>query len=733
MKRILRLARSFGLFRCLCLGLLVFLLAVRLGDSRVLDELRLRVFDMYQVLQPRPAGEKPVRIVDIDEKSLSELGQWPWPRTYLADLVTRLTDLGAAVVAFDVIFPEADRLSPVAALKTFRSLDEVTREKLSELPDNDRVFAEAVHKSRAVVGESALSTAVSSETSDTTIGIATFGDPKPFLLSYPGLLRNIPILEQAAAGRGVFTIQNERDGIVRRVPLVMEAQGQIRPSLAFEMLRVATGASTILIRASEAGIDSVAIPGFRIATDKNGQFWVRFGRHDPSLYISAADVLRGRVDQAALKDKLVIIGTSSVGLLDIKTTPIDAAMPGVEVHAQILESMLNGEILARPDYALALELIATAVIGILIIMLAPVLSPLVMVGLGAAVLVLLVGSSWLFYTRQGLLIDFTFPLVSSALIYMTLTFANYFKERSQRRRIRSAFGQYLAPALVEELARSPERLVLGGEQRTMTVMFSDVRDFTTIAESHKNDPQGLTRLMNRFLTPLTNTIIAHKGTIDKYMGDAIMAFWNAPLHDDAHEINACAAGLDMLACLKVVNRERKAEAAASGAPYVPIRIGIGLNTGTCVVGNIGSELRFDYSVLGDSVNLASRIEGQCKTYGLPMVIGSRTARAVEGAFAIVEIDVIAVKGKAEPETIYAVLGREKTERYDKAHDSIAAMLRCYRARDWDGALVALEAGRGADSDGVFSEFYRVYEKRILAFRDNPPPEGWNGVFVLETK
>ncbi len=273
---------------------------------------------------------------------------------------------------------------------------------------------------------------------------------------------------------------------------------------------------------------------------------------------------------------------------------------------------------------------------------------------------LLIGTSWYFYAQYRLLIDFTYPLLSTTAIYLTLIFSSFVREQAQRRQIRSAFGQYLSPALVEQLAQSPEKLVLGGEEREMTIMFSDVRGFTTISESYKRDPQGLTALMNRFLTPLTNAILARKGTIDKYMGDAIMAFWNAPLDDKQHQQNACEAALDMLERIEVLNKQREIEAQEGGPAYIPINVGVGLNTGTCVVGNMGSDLRFDYSVLGDTVNLASRLEGQSKEYGFPIIIGSRTALAVKDKFAILELDFIMVKGKNEPEVIYAIAGREDT-------------------------------------------------------------------------
>src|SRR5262249_26357456 len=291
-----------------------------------------------------------------------------------------------------------------------------------------------------------------------------------------------------------------------------------------------------------------------------------------------------------------------------------------------------------------------------IIILAPILGPGLLLLFGGTIIALLIGASWYFFSQERLLFDFTFPLLSSSLIYLTLVFTNFVKEQAQRRQIRSAFGQYLSPALVEQLAQSPEKLVLGGEEREMTIMFSDVRGFTTISEIFKDDPQGLTALMNSFLTPLTNAILERKGTIDKYMGDAIMAFWSAPLHDANHELNACEAALEMLDRVERLNREREQSAKETNTMFIPIQIGVGLNTGKCVVGNMGSDFHFNYSVLGDSVNLASRLEGQCKSYGLPIIIGSRTAAVAKDKFAMLELDFIAVKGKKEPEVVYALVG-----------------------------------------------------------------------------
>jgi adenylate cyclase len=637
------------LARAICVLLLFALVPLRLADPRPLQELRTRTFDFFQVLRPRPQEIRPVVIVDIDEASLKAIGQWPWPRTTVADLVTQITQLGAVAIGFDIIFPEPDRMSPAIAERSFRGIDAETRAKLDSLPSNDEALADVIKHSRVVIGQAGAAAPEVKTTADAALqtGFAVRGpDARPYLVTFAGLLRNVPVIEQAAAGRGLFSINPESDGIIRRVPVIMTAQGSLVPSLSLEMLRVVTGSSAILVRVDEAGVQSVAVPGLEVPTDRNGQFWVHFNHHDPERYISAKDVLQGNVPPDRLAGKLVLIGTSAIGLLDLKTTPLDAAIPGVEVHAQILESVLSKSSLVNPNYAIGAELALAVLFGLAIIVAAPMLPASIVIVLGGCLIAGLIGLSLYLFVEHNLLIDFTYPLISSWLIYLVLTFVNYFREQKQRRQIRSAFGYYLSPHMVEQLARSPEKLVLGGEERRMTILFSDVRGFTTISEHYKDDPQGLTRLMNRFLTPLTNAIIERKGTIDKYIGDAIMAFWNAPVDDQEQEANACEAALEMLSRAEMLNNELKREAETNGGVYMPLRIGIGLNTGPCVVGNMGSDFRFDYSVLGDTVNLASRLEGRTKDYRIPVVIGSRTAEGARQKFAVMEIDLIMVKGRS---------------------------------------------------------------------------------------
>jgi adenylate cyclase len=738
MNRLKRFAQSFGLGRLVCLILLAALVALRIANPAPLESMRVRTFDFYQTVKPRQATLQPAVIVDIDEASLQAFGQWPWPRTLLADLVTKLARLGSAVVAFDIIFAEPDRMSPAIAAESFRNLDADTRAQLMKLPSNDDVLADAMRRTRVVIGESGFHLATpQAGPRPPSVGFALMGpDPRRYLIGFPGLIRNVPALEQAAAGRGLVTIQSEPDGIVRRIPMVMNTQGTLVPAITLEMLRVVTGAGAIRIKTDAAGVNSVAIPGLELPTDRNAQLWIHYASYDPNRYVSAKDVLEDRVPPARIGRKLVLIGTSAVGLRDIKATPIDPAMSGVEVHAQVLENVLTKSMLVYPTYAIGAELTAAVLFGLVIIAVGPILGASMMLALGALVGLGLAAGSWYFFSQQRILIDATFPLLATFLIYLTLIFINYFREQLQRRRIRSAFGQYLSPSLVDKLAHSHETLTLGGEDRNMTIMFSDVRGFTTISEIYKDDPQGLTTLMNNFLTPMTNAIIEKNGTIDKYIGDAIMAFWNAPLHDPAHEINACSAALEMLARVDRLNEQRQKEAGESGHRFIPLKIGIGLNSGRCVVGNMGSNLRFNYSVLGDCVNLASRLEGQSKSYDVPIIIGTRTAQAARGKFALLELDYITVKGKTEPETIYTILGREDvahSEGFLRVQTLFNEMLALYRRQDFAAAGEAILRCRAAGEGFGLSRLFDIYSRRIEGFQKEAPPSNWNGVFALDSK
>jgi adenylate cyclase len=737
---LLRLLRRLAVSRLLGLCLLIPLIALRVWDPAPLEILRLRVFDLYQMVHPRLPAAEPVVIVDIDEESLAEIGQWPWPRLEVARMIDRLRLAGVVAIGFDITFPEPDRTSSGVYAESLADVDPAIAEALRALPNNDEVLAGALSQTRVVLGQSGYHRDVRNgqPPPPSEVPLAIIGaDPRPYLYHFPSLVRNTPILEQAAASRAVFNLVPGSDGVVRNVPAFVVAEGRIVPSLAAELLRVAAGGNAFAIKTDRAGIRSFVVAGVEVPTDRHGRLWIHYAKQRPGLYISARDLLAGEVAPERLAGKLALIGTSAVGLLDIKATPLQHNVPGVEVHAQVLEMILTGQLLQRPHYALGAEVSVLAIVSLLIIALVPVLGAALTMLLGALVASFLLATSWFLFTSEGLLIDPAYPSLGAFAVFALLVFANYLREEGRREEVRRAFRHYLSPALVDQLAEEPDRLVLGGESREMTVLFSDVRGFTAIAERLQQEPQVLTRLMNRLLTSLSTEIMANNGTIDKYMGDAVMAFWNAPLSDADHALNACNAARAMCGALDTLNAKMLADAAGGTTETSALRIGLGINTGLCVVGNMGSEQRFDYSVLGDAVNLASRLEGQSPVYGADIVLGQATAEAVGNRATYVELDLIRVKGKREPQRIFALLGGPELAEDAEVQVTIRLMddlLTAYRFQAWDAAEQAVDAlaGRGlAHLDMAI--FQKLYHRRIRQFRNDPPPPGWDGVHSVEGK
>ncbi|MCA1242167.1 adenylate/guanylate cyclase domain-containing protein [Stappia stellulata] len=734
--RIVRAFRWIGQGRLVAIACMLGLVAFRLLDPALLETARLRTFDFYQILKPRERAPLPVVIVDIDERSLREIGQWPWPRSDVADLLRTIGRAGGIAVAFDILFAEPDRLSPDRFGRSIARLSGEAAAELDRLPNTDTLLAETMGQMRIVVGQAARGRDTAQNAEQPGTPVAFIGpDPRSHLITYPGLLRNIEPLDAAASGRGLLSILPDLDSIVRRVALVAAVGETIHPSLSVELLRVATGGNAVAIKTDAAGVRSVVVGGVEVPTDPRGRIWIHYTPHDKARFVSAVDLMRGSFNVDRIRNHLVLVGTSAIGLLDLKATPLDPAMPGVEVHAQILETILDKSYLVRPNYALGAEIVLAIALSLLVVILAPILGAIPVLFLGMAIAAATVGGSWYLYIEHRMLIDVVYPLMTSFTAFMILVFLNYRREEVQRQQIRSAFGQYLAPSFVEQIARNPERLSLGGETRKMTFLFSDVRDFTAISESYKSDPQGLTTLMNRFLTPLSDAILRQGGTIDKYMGDAIMAFWNAPLDTPDHAADACAAALEMVRRLAEVNAARLAEDEKAGRTHVPLRVGIGLNTGDCVVGNMGSEFRFDYSVMGDAVNLASRLEGQTKTYGVTIIAGAETARGAADDYAFLEIDRIRVKGKSEPETIHCLVGDAKMRRdpaFLEEKTVFASMLNAYRSQDWSTAAAALT--RFAEiAPPALAGLVPAYRARLARLSMTPPGPVWDGVFTAETK
>lgn len=726
-----RTTRIAGL---LFLGLL---LAIRLWDPPAVEILRLKTLDLYQVLKPREHTTQPIVIVDIDERSLATHGQWPWPRTLLADMTTKLFAAGTATVGFDVVFAEPDRLSPQRMADGFPGLPEAAKSALRRAPDNDRVFADVLRQYATVLGRFLRTREQGGDAAGLrSASIAKLGgDPVHYLPRFDGALLNIPALEAAASGIGMLVPAQEHDNIVRRVPALVRVGDTIQPTLVLELLRVATGQKTYVVKTDEAGISSVVIAGNEVPTDRQGRIWVHYAPSVKSLYVSAADILSGRAGAKELQGRIALIGTSALGLQDLRATPVNAATPGVEVHAQLLETILSGSLLVRPNFSVGAELVALLVIGVLVIVLIPRIGAVLTLATASIFALAMIGGTWWLFTQYRMLIDVSYPLLASLAVFALLSFMNYVREQTDRRQIRSAFSRYLAPEMVNRLNDNPDALRLGGEMREMTLLFSDVQGFTGIAENY--DAVGLTSLINSILTPLTDEVLRTGGTVDKYMGDALMAFWNAPLDDKDHAANACRAALAIRAQIAPLNERLREMAVSAGHPFTPVNVGVGLNTGECCVGNMGSDQRFDYSVLGDAVNLASRFEGQTRTYGVGILAGEKTVE-LASEFAFLELDLITVKGKTIPERVFALVGDEafrREEKFGKLVAVQAAFLEAYRVLDLDRAEALIAEARAVSADAGLNldVLYDLYLARLTSYRSTPPPEDWGGVFVATTK
>ncbi len=739
-------ARLISRGRFAAMLVLIVLIGVRVVDPWWVEVPRLLLFDRLQAMHPRESTELRVMVVDIDEASLAEIGQWPWSRKLVADMVTSLMEAGAQIVGFDAVFAEPDRLSPEAFANSTPDLPPDIAKRLVEMPSNDAYFAQVLKDSQAVLGlpgsaEAALGALTPKPKQPAVVVRNTVNsedDPRRYLIGFPNVIGNLPILENAAAGRGLFSINPERDSIVRRIPAIARVDGAANPypTLAIEMLRVLSGSSTLIIRSQPGvGIQDIVLQEARIVipTDVRGRLYPHFGRHIPERYISARDVVAGRIPPEAFADKIVLVGASAAGLRDIRSTPLETSVPGVEVHAQLLESIIDDALLNRPDWADAAELGALLGVGGLVIVGLALVGAKLTMALFVALASGLFALSWLLFVKERLLFDAAYPAFTAFLLYLTLTYGAYVAEEAQRRQIRGAFGLYLSPEMVERVAANPDALRLGGEMRQMTIMFCDLRGFTTISELF--DAAGLTALINRYLTPMTTIIQAEQGTVDKYIGDAIMAFWNAPLDVPDHERAACRALLGMRDGMRKLNVDLKAEAESSGGRYVPLAIGIGLNSGECCVGNMGSMQRLNYSVLGDAVNLAARLEGQSKTYGVDNVIGESTMLGVRD-FALLELDLIQVKGKTVPVRVFTVLGDEKLAadadfiELSRSHDR---MIAAYRRQDWTVAMEAIESCRPHVARFGVGGLLELYVHRIEDLRENPPGADWDGAYVAKTK
>ena len=734
------------------LAIAIAAIAIKALGFAPLESITLGAIDLFQRAAPRPAPEAQVLVVDIDEESLRKLGQWPWPRTVLADLTDKLTNAGVAAIGYDLIFPEPDRTSPQRLLLTmFRGEmpAEVAR-VMGELPDNDAVFSAALARGRVVIG----SVPGNDAGSDKPMRKAGFAvardnpkefaenDPLRFVQGYARAVVSIPALEAAASGVGSLNEDPDWDGLVRRMRMVERVAGSAYPTLPPELLRVAFGARGYLLRASgasgewnygqETGLVALRIGPLTVPTDAAGRIWIGYRPVEPSRWVSAASILDGTRDLSSFKDHIVLIGSSAAGLNDLRATPVGKTVPGVEVHAQAIDQALQGWFLTRPDWAPGAEYLFIALVALMLALALPRLGVAVAGAFAALALIVAWTGAWWAYRAPHLLIDPAYPSLVILLIYGTSTIQGYLRSERSRRQIKQTFSRLMAPALVEQLAAKPEQLRLGGENRDMTILFADVRGFTGIAEGL--GPQELTTFINEFLQPMSDVVMAHEGVIDKYIGDCIMAFWNAPLPDPHHAAHAVAAAKAMRRTLVSLNAERERQAVAAGRVFKPLRIGVGLNTGECCVGNMGSHQRMEYSVLGDAVNLASRLEGASKTYGVDLILSESTALLVPSE-PLAELDLIRVKGRDKAARIFTLLDLDAGTAQAEAEAALAhhrEIRAAYLAQQWERALALIESA-GSPAPFCLGALYGVYRTRIEEFRADPPGADWDGVFHAHEK
>ena len=709
------------------------------------DKLQFIAFDNFNRLHPRERTDD-IIIVDIDEETLRHLGQWPLPRNILADVVVKMKEYGAKATVFDMVFAEPDRSSPHLIAQNL----EINTE--SDLPNYDEIFASAIKDAGNVV--MGFTHAHKHETRKLPFiknSLRIRRNERNLFLNYGfqarGFATNLDELEKSAKGNGAFIATPGNDGIIRKLSLFVVHEDKIYPSLSLEALRVAMGKKGLLTikKKQEA---STSIKGshdiiignshLSIPVTYDASALLKFRTMDRKKdYLSMYKILDARyVNEARemLNGRIAFIGTSAEGLKDIRSTPLNAFIPGVEVHANAVEQILQNDFLFRfGKIASQAEASFILLIGLCLVFSSLFLGPISLTAISVFSLSIAFSASYYAYVTHGFLLDPITPSIAILSIFVASLLLNYIRTESKAKEIRGAFGLYISPDFMEELTDNPDKLKLGGEMRELSVLFTDIRNFTTISESMS--PEELIHTMNDFLTPMSDEVMNHRGTIDKYMGDAMMAFWNAPLNDEDHAKHAVQAALKMKSSLIPVNKALAEKAKKEGREPLVLAAGMGINTGLCSVGNMGSKQRFAYSALGDAVNLASRLEGQTKSYGLELLVGEETVGQIK-KFANVEIDKIQVKGKTKPVRIFTVLGDEdmgqKTS-FRKFKIAHKRFIRDYRAQRFEDAAIKLQNLMINKYATDLKTYYTIMMDRMEEFQKNTPPHDWDGVYIATSK
>ncbi|TAJ75826.1 MAG: adenylate/guanylate cyclase domain-containing protein [Gallionellaceae bacterium] len=679
-------------------------------------------------------------ILDIDEKSLKDEGRWPWGRDKLALLMDKLFDkYGVAVVGFDVVFAEKDSSSGLKVLQELgqNQLKDVSQfqsvlAQLKPQLEYDSLFAGKLKQRNIVLGYYFTNgTKNTSGALPAPVFVAGNFKGRPIqFIQWTGYGANLPEFQASAASAGHFNPLVDFDGIVRRVPMIVEYGGAYYESLSLAVVRTVLGSPKLMPGyasgndADYAGLEWLGLEDLRIPVDSEVSALVPYrGGRGTFKYVSVTDVLKERTPLEELKNKIILVGTSAPGLMDMRSTPVDEVYPGVEIHANMISGILSQSIKSSPPYVMGAEVVFLLLVGVALSILLPLLSPIqdALTAL-AAILVTIIMNGFLW--QYG---NIAVPLAGGLMMIFMLFALNmsygYFVASRTKRQITNLFGQYVPKEVVGELSERPEQVSMEGDSREMSVLFSDVRGFTTISEGL--DPKELTLLMNEFLTPLSRVVYKHRGTIDKYMGDCIMAFWGAPLPDGRHAYHSISAGLEMLKTLDALQPHFKERG------WPPIQIGVGINSGRVSVGNMGSEVRVAYTVMGDAVNLASRLEGITKEYGAGIVVGENTKEAAP-EFIYRELDWVRVKGKDKPVAIFQPMGLSGQVEADVLEEMklFHQVLRSYRKQEWDQAELQLF---NLQKMSPQAKLYQVYAERVVYFRNNPPGADWDGVYVFKTK
>ena len=677
------------------LSVILVLCGIRFADPWFLDVVRLKALDQHQRNQTQESLDNLVT-VEINNETLRKKGQWPWDRKTLSNEIIRLYESGAGMVVLPILFAQPDRFG------------------------GDDTLADVLNQTPTIIGQIPT---IQEGNSGVTRGVATVGEPwNGWVYQYPGAIGPIPSLAENSHAVGMMIIAPEKDGVVRRMPLVVAVGDELYPSMSMEILRMIAGDISYQMKTGVAGVEKLRIPKFKmIDTDAHGNIWLDFKWKTPTYALHE--------ELPDLTGKIVIVSITASGLDSAVSTPVGVIYSHDLIGASVA-TMMTGRNITRPYWTNVAELGSSFGLA-LVVMIAVLLLPWYFGAalMPATIVGLFYGSSHLF-TKHDYLVDWSYPVLTVFIAWSIAAFLRFMEEHKLRMQIKKQFEHYLAPAMVKKLQKNPDLLKLGGDTRELTLLFCDIRGFTPISEQYKTDPQGLTKLINRFLTPMTDIIMINDGTIDKYMGDCIMAFWNAPLDVEDQRKLAIKTSHEMIEHLKKLNAELEAENS------LPINIGIGLNTGDVVVGNMGSNQRFDYSCLGDAVNLASRLEGQPKGYGVGLILGEETARDMEDEFVILELDKIAVKGKTEGVKIFTSLGTHEelmgTMNYVMAQRQHEKFIHWYRSKAWKLARKWVDDLEN-EFGGMMKGYYSMMRDRIEELEKEDLPDDWDGVYRATTK